>query len=173
MSKWSDAELDRYALGTKITERTLDACRDVLVNQMSGVDAASKWKLFPGQVSRAISTLEAKKDEMVKSAQELQDAAALLKYTAIEVAKQMVGPSLTVKDPVSGKSYEGPIIVSTHGFAVQRVGRSAVIHDLGMLDQIPVAKAATSIPYTITYPLDGKKAGVVAMGPTSKTELAR
>ena len=56
MTKWSEAEFDRYAIGTKITERTLDACRDVLVNQVPGVEAARTRKLFPGQVSRAIAT---------------------------------------------------------------------------------------------------------------------
>ena len=169
MTKWSAAEFDRYAIGTKITERTLDACRDVLVNQVPGVEAARTWKLFPAQISRAIATLEAKKEEMVNSAKELQEDSALLKFTATKVAEQIFGSSLNVKDAVAGKSYEGPTIVCTHGFAVQRVGRGAVLHDLGMLDQVPTP----AVSINIAYPVDGQKAKVTKVEATPKKDLAR
>lgn len=167
--RWSDADFDRFAFGTKLAGRTLDACKEVLVDGVAGVDAASKYKLFPGQVSRAVGVLRSKREEMVESAQALQDETALLKFTAMQVAKKMEGPSLRISEPEPGKSYEGAIIVSTHGFAVQKIGRSAVVHDLGKLDGLPSSNVAVSI----TYPLNGEKAKVADLANARPKELAR
>lgn len=166
---WTHADFDRFALGTRITARTLDACRAVLVEGVPGVEAASQHSLFPGQVSRAVSTLRTKREQMVESAQALQDDAALLKYTAIAVAKKIVGPSLSVREPEPGQCYEGEVIVNTHGFCVQKIGRGAVVHDLGKLDLVPDTAKALAI----TYPKDGQKALVRDLVVPPAPELER
>lgn len=151
MSLWTEPEFQRIALGTKLmerrSERTLAACREVLVEGVSGVDAAARHKMFPAQISRALGVLRDKQADMVKSAEALKSDGALLKFTAAQVAKSMVGDGLVIEDAEPGKAYEGPVIVNTHGFVVQKVGRGGVIHDLGKLERMPPLNVSLSIVY--------------------------
>lgn len=159
MSLWTDPEFQRSALGTRLSDRTLAACRAVLVDGLSGVEAAAAHKMFPAQISRALGVLRDKQAEMINSAKTRKDDGALLKFTAEQIAKGMVGDGLEIVDAKPGKTYEGPVIVNTHGFLVQKVGRRGVIHDLGEFDKMPPA----NVPLSITYPAGKGKAHVNEM----------
>lgn len=156
MNPWTEAEFQRVAIRTRLSDRTLAACKEVLVDGISGIDAAAKHKTFPAQISRAIGVLREKQAGMLESAQALQSGEELLKLTAAQVAKNILGHDLFVKDAVPGQTYEGPVIVNTHGFAVQKVGRSGVLHDLGKLLNAPPINVSLSI----AYPARGGKAVV-------------
>lgn len=169
MTPWTLAELDRYAFGIKLSERSLAACKDVLVEGLSGVEAAARHKMFSAQISRSIGILEKNKARMLESAETLKDESALLKYTAAQVAKNMVGAGLKIEDAEPGNSYEGPIIVATHGFVVQKVGRGATMHDLGTLSRLP----EPNTPVVITYPINGDKAIVTNLPKTQQKEQGR
>ena len=153
MSLWPEVEFQRVALSTKLSERTLAACHDVLVDGMSGVDAAARNKMFPAQISRAVGTLRDKQLSMVELAETLKDEGALLKFTAHQVAKTLMGEA-AVLDAIPGQSYDGWIVASTPGFLIQKVGRCAVVHDLGNFEEIPKPNSAT----VISYPDNGMKA---------------
>ena len=156
MSLWPENEFQRIALSTKLSARTVAACRDVLVADVAGVDAALTHQMFPAQISRALKVLRDRRAEMSRSAETLKDEGALLKYTAAKVAKSVAGEGLSISDAQPGRSYDGKVIVITHGFMVQQAGRSGVMHDLGNLDKSPTLN--TSL--TISYPLDGGRAMV-------------
>lgn len=147
MIKWTEAEFQRVALNTRLKDRTLDACKAVLVEGLQGNEAADLHKMFPQQVSRAVATLKETRESMLESAQARASGDELLKLTAAQVAKNILGQDLSIKDAERGKSYDGPVIVNTHGFAVQRVGRSGVIHDLGQLASVPGINLNVSISY--------------------------
>ncbi len=169
MTLWTQSEFDRYAFGTKLSDRSLAACKEVLVDGVAGVEAAARHKIFPAQVSRSIALLRNKQAEMLLSAESLKDENALLKYTAAQVAKTMVGASLKIEDAEPGKTYEGPMIVSTHGFVVQKTGRGAAIHDLGNLPRLP----EPNVPVSITYPRNGEKATVTDLAQQKQKDVGR
>lgn len=148
MPLWNEADFQRVALATKLGKRTLEACRDVLVSGMPGVEAAQRWKLLPPQISRGVNTLKSKQTQMLESADSLKVDSNLLKYTAIQIAKLMMGERFNVVDAVPGKVYEGPIILNSHGYLVQKIGAVGVAHDLGNFQQAPQLNSPVSIGYT-------------------------
>lgn len=154
---WTDADFQRVALSTKLSQRSVDACRSVLVDGLSGLEAAALHKMFPAQISRSLGTLRERRGEMVKSAEAFKDDAALLKFTAGQVAKSILGDALVVEDAQAGKQYEGPIVVNVHGFLVQKVGRIGIVHDLGNLDRLP----SLNTPLTIVYPEETGKGMII------------
>lgn len=137
MNLWSEEDFRRAALKTKIADRTLAACRDVLVEGLSPTDAASKHQIFISAVSRATGTLREKHDQMIENATALTDSREVMKLTAIQVAHNILGHSFPVLEPVPGETYLGPIITNTQGYVVQKVGRSGVIYDLGRFKELP------------------------------------
>jgi hypothetical protein len=184
MAVWTDAEFQRVALDTRLSKRTLAACRSVLVDGMTGVEAGELHSMVPAQISRGLGPMRDRRDElramrvgdvaalhgiasahilrevgaihdmreeMIRSAEAMRDPVELMKFTAAAVAKNMVGEGLTVADAQAGKEYVGRTIVNTHGFAVQQVGHTGVLHDHGKLNQVPPLK----VLLTIAYPKDG------------------
>lgn len=158
---WSPEDFQRVAVSTKLSARTLAACRDVLVDGKSGVDAAAEHGMPPPQISRGLKILRDRQEEMIKSAKYLTQDTNLLKFTAEQVAKNIIGDEFEIEDAQPGKRYEGMPVVNTHGFFVQRVGRSGVIHDVGKLDQVPAMNSRVRIE----YPKDGGLAKVERLEP--------
>lgn len=154
---WTEADFQRVALSTKLSQRSVEACRSVLVDGLSGVQAAALHKVFPAQISRSLGTLRERHGEMVRSAEAFKDDTAVLRFTAGQVAKSMLGDSLVVEDAQPGKQYDGPVVANIHGFLVQKVGRNGIIHDLGDLDRLP----SLNTPLTIVYPNDTRKGTIV------------
>ena len=147
MGVWTETEFQRISTGVRLSQRTLIACKAVLVDGLSGVDAAAQNKMFPSQISRGLGVLREHQAELVKSAEVLKEEGALFKYTAAAVAKNMVGEGLIIVDAQPGEVYEGRVIVNTHGFVVQQVGRSGVMHDLGKLEKVPTLNVLLTIAY--------------------------
>ena len=149
MSLWTDVEFQRIAMSTRLSERSIIACRAVLVDGMTGSEAAKEYKMFPAHISRTLATLKARQEEMVESATHLTtDTEALLKFTVLQIAKAMKGEGFIVQDASPGNIYDGPILLSSHGFVVQQVGRTGVRHDLGVLESVPQLNKR----HLITYP---------------------
>lgn len=156
MSLWPDTEFQRVGMNTKLSRRTLDACRDVLVDGISGVDAANRHQMAPAQISRALGVLREKKEDISKSAALFRNEDEVFKYVIAQTAKNIAGENLIIVDAQPGQAYQGKIIVSAHGFAVQQIGRSAVMHNLGQLEKIPTLNAMLAI----AYPREGGLASV-------------
>lgn len=147
MKVWSEADFLRAAHLTKLNERTLAACREVLVRGVPGVEVAARLQIFPAQISRGVGILKSKHHEMIESAGALVDEKNLLKYTMVQIAKCMMGEKFSVSDAEVGKTYTGPVILNTHGFLVQKVGKHGVAHDLGKFDKVPPLNTLLSISY--------------------------
>lgn len=153
MSLWNEKDFQRVALSTKLSERTQAACRAVLVDGVTGVEAAAQWQMFPAQISRSISVLRNKQSQLLESATTLQNESSLLRHTAALVAKTMFGEKFNVVDAVPGQAYDGPLVLNTHGFMVQKVRAHGVTHDLGAFDK----PQPLNVPLRIDYPMDGAK----------------
>lgn len=146
---WTEAEFQRVVLdGRKMAARTEEACRQVLVEGMPSREAAIQQQLFQAAVSRSVTVLRDRKLEMDRLAPQQLQGNAMLKFIALEAARGVMGAKLDVTDAIPGKAYEGPVVVSKHGFAVQIVGRSGVMHDLRNLDKVPELNQALSITYS-------------------------
>jgi hypothetical protein len=117
--------------------------------------AAALHKVFPGQISRAVGKIRDSHASMLETAESLAEEGQLLKFSAHQVAKNLVGDKRVI-DAQPGQAYDGWIVASTPGFLIQKVGRSAVVHDLGRFDAIPKANSAVQI----SYPQLGDKAVV-------------
>lgn len=147
MGLWTETEFQRVALLTRLAERTVAACRDVLVDGVPGVEAAARWKIFPAQLSRGVGVLKKKQDQLVESATSLEKDDNLLKYTVAQIAKCMMGEKFNVIDAQPGNSYVGPVILNSHGFVVQRVGIHGISHDVGSFEEVPRVNSHLSIIY--------------------------
>lgn len=154
MSLWPEDEFQRVGISTKLSGRTLAACRDVLVLGVSGVDAASLHSLYPSQISRGLGVLRERRDEISKSAKMFKSEVKVMRFAAAEVAKHIAGDGLIVVDAEAGQCYEGKMIANTNGFMVQQQGRLGIMHNVGKLEKMP----AMNVLLTIDYPKDGGKA---------------
>lgn len=161
MGEWTSEEFKRIAVSTKLSDRTLAACHDVLVEGKSGVVAGLDHQMAPAQVSRGLRVLRDRQSELIRSAHNMKIDTNLLKYTAEQIAKNIKGEGFDIKDPQSGRRYEGVPVVNTHGFLVQQVGRSGIIHDLGRLERVPTMNNKVGIE----YPAGAGQAKVEDLGP--------
>jgi hypothetical protein len=166
MSLWTPEEFNRSAASTRLSDRTLVACQDVLVNGMSGVDAAERNNVLPAQISRGLATLREKREQYLSTLKDRQSAKDILKASVIQYAREMAGENLVVKDAQPGLQYEGRAVVKLDGFLVQRNGRNATVHDLGKLDAVP--RLDTYL--VITYP---ETEGLAAVEEKNEAALER
>lgn len=164
MDRWTDEEFRRVAQNTRIKDRTLDACQDVLVGGMSGVDAADKHKMFPAQISRAIATLRGKQAELIADPALGTKSSAVSQMVAAETAKALLGQGFESRLAQPGQAYSGPLVIQAAGYLVQNVGRSGVLHDVANFRQIPPLKEDV----TIAYGREGGMARVSAIQPLDK-----
>ncbi len=135
MDRWTEDEFLGAARKTRISERTLEACKDVLVDGLPGVVAAEKHKMFPAQISRAIAILREKQAEMNELACEADE---VLQEMASEAAKALFGQQFPCALAQPGQTYEGPLVVQSKGYAVQKVGRLGVLHNLESFGNLPL-----------------------------------
>lgn len=153
---WTDEEFDRAAQMANRTVKTLAACRDVLVEGMSGVDAARKHQTFSAHISRAVHALSEQK-KLIEQAE--KNSAAQLANSKIEAsqsAKKLLGPGLMIADAVAGNTYDGPVIAQSDRFFVQHIGRFGIVHDVEKLMQ-PLNLNVNTV---IAYPENGDRASV-------------
>ncbi|MES2879208.1 MAG: hypothetical protein V4713_12360 [Pseudomonadota bacterium] len=144
MTIWTEAEFQRVAVNTRIADRTLVACRDVLVEGMSVTEAAAKHKTFISQISRANITLREKQQQMTEVAPAvpaLDDKTATSRSAAMQAAKDICGQAFSVRDAVPGHTYEGQIVAKTQDFVIQKVGRSGVLYELNKFKSEPPLNA--------------------------------
>lgn len=165
---WDIKEFERVANGTRLQNKMIAACRDVLVDGRSGAEASLAHGVQPPHVSRALKLLREKRNELRAShlehtwalnALELVD---ILKSAAKEAAQSIKGSGWIIRDAEAGKVYEGSGVVKAGGYFVQDLGRVGVIHDLKMLDTEPVLGKRLEI----TYGRDGR--GVTSEVPLDK-----
>ncbi|WP_304350887.1 hypothetical protein [Comamonas testosteroni] len=156
MDRWSEDELRRVAAETRLSARTIDACRDVLVMGMSGVSAAEKHKMFAAQISRSLTTLREKQADMNKPVGLGPESVGLEQYIASEVARALMGQDFECRLAQPGQSYEGPMLAQSKGFLVQKVGRSGILHPVAGFDHIPTMNT----PLTVSYEKGSSKAQV-------------
>lgn len=145
MHKWTEIEFERISINTKLSDRTLDACRDVLVEGLTGKEAAERHQVFPSQISRALGVLRDRREEIMTPTD--KQAYDLKKLLATRAARELLGESIEVNDPQPGLLYAGPVVLNDHGFVVQKIGRSAVIHDLDKLQGLAQIKGDLEIQY--------------------------
>lgn len=159
---WTEEEFKRVADHTRLEEKTVAACREVLVLGVSGVVAADKYEMLPPHVSRAIKKMRETREELRATdlanakALELMNSAdgvvSLLNAAAREAAQSIKGANWIIRDSVPGQTYEGAGVVKVGGFFVQDVGRVGILHDLKNLEQEPVLGKL----FEISYPREGK-----------------
>lgn len=170
MSRWTEEEFQRVAISTKLSSRTLAACRDVMVNGLSGVDAGRVHDVLPAQISRATSSLRAKHEDIEKGGSLLKSHVNNMKSYAIDYAKKLATGNYVVAEPVAGERYDGSILIAIPGFIIQKVTEpihKLVVHDLGRLDVAPDSRK----PVSIDYPHDGGTAKVTVVN--LKKSIAR
>lgn len=162
MREWAEEEFERAANSTRLGEKTVAACRDVLVGKMTGAAAADKHGILPPHVSRGIKVLTERRDALrqrdrqTARALQAREAAAsvsgLLKAAAMEAARSIKGVPWVIRDAVAGQTYEGAGVVKVGGFLVQDIGRVGVIHDLKNVALEPELGKRLEI----VYPKEGK-----------------
>lgn len=135
------------ALNTRISDRILDACKDVLVEGMSGVDAAEKHQVFASQISRALTNLRDKHAKVMESASVSKDADVMQQYIATELARTLVGKDFQCALAQPGQTYDGPLVGQTAVYVVQKVGRQGVLHDLARFSVHPPLQQNLRIAY--------------------------
>lgn len=156
MERWTEEQLRQVASLTRVKERTLDACRDVLVEGMTGIAAAEKHKMFPAQISRALTSLRDKQAEMIEKVKDRNETLSLEQYIASEVGRALVGNDFHCNLAQPGRVYEGSLLAQSKGYLVQKVGRTGVLHAVNAFDKIPPLNQ----PLTVSYEQGNGKATV-------------
>lgn len=147
MERWTEEELRQVASNTRIAERTIDACRDVLVEGMTGVAAAEKHKMFPAQISRALTILRDKQSEMIEKVAVRKETLSLEQYIASEVGRALVGNDFQCNLAQAGRVYEGSMLAQSNGFFVQKVGRTGVLHATSSFVHVPPMNQLLTVSY--------------------------
>jgi hypothetical protein len=147
MELWNDEDFKRTAAGSKLEPRTIDACRDVLVQGMSGVVAAEKHNMAATHISRGINNLRDRQIAMVQVAGALAEDIRVLQSAAEKMAIDMFGQGFLLVDAKPGGRYEGGVVVSAHGFMVQKTGRKGIVHDIGKLNVVPLIGEMVLVRY--------------------------
>lgn len=149
MERWTEVELQRVSRETRIQQRTLDACRDVLVEGMTVSESAAKHQMFQPQISRALTKL---RDTQAQIGLRV-DRENLLETVAVGVGKALLGPNSTIERAQPGRIYDGLVLAITDAFVVQQSGRSGVIHDKGSFERNQHPKQGEKV--RISVALDG------------------
>ncbi|ART61521.1 hypothetical protein CBP36_21385 (plasmid) [Acidovorax carolinensis] len=165
MDRWTENEFQRVARTTRISTRTLDACKDVLVDGMSNMAAAAKHKMFAPQISRAVTTLREKQAEQMKFASIRKESDEMMQYIASEVARHLFGQEFETTLAQPGCSYEGPVVVQSKGYLVQKVGRGGVLHNVAAFDNLPQLQQTLRIDYDAK----GNLTGIAQVNPQEKS----
>lgn len=160
--QWTEEEFNRVAPNTRLSTRTLNACRAVLVDGRPGKEVSEDLKIVHPQISRGIRVLEKAAAELSEAAKIIGTTQETLKAYAVQEARLSLGEGVAVRDAQPGGVYEGPPVLKTPGFLVQKVGRDAVIHDLGKLEYSPNMNAWR---LEVIYPKDGRLASVAEKQP--------
>ena len=153
---WNDTDFQRVVNSTKLSNRTIEACRDVLVNGLSGIEAGDKHNVLPAQISRALKTIREQAVGMPDIVKSMIDSAGAMKAYAITEAK-IDYPALDVEEIQLDKTYSGPIVMKAPGYVVQRSDRTLVAHEVSKLERSPVGNSDLNI----TYPKSGGLASVI------------
>ena len=166
MMRWDEKEFDRVASATRLSVNMITACRDVLVNGMSGAEAARQHNFLPQPISRSLKGLRDVRAELRVTDREDAKAIGLidvpskrknfLKTIAREAAQSIKGSEWIIRESKPGTAYEGTGVVKLGGYFVQDIGRLGILHDLKNLDIEPTIGKRLEI----NYALDGK--GVVS-----------
>lgn len=167
METWTEFEFQRVARTTRLNERSLEACKDVLVEGMVGAAACEKHKIFHSQLSRSLSVLREKREVVAQIA---QTSAEKQQNLASEVGKALFGRGFHSDLAEPGKVYKGQVVAQTDGYLIQKVGRSGVLHELTNLKRVPPLNADVQIK----YPREGGAAAVTEVeAPAKGAELGR
>jgi hypothetical protein len=166
MERWTEDEFRRVANNTRISERTLDACKDVLVEGISGVAAAEKHKMFAPQISRALTTLRDKQAKMMESASVSKEADQMQQYIATGIARSLVGKDFQCALAQPGQAYDGPLIGQSEAYLIQKVGRQGVLHDLARFSEHPPLQQNLRIAYD-------KAGGLAKVGPVPTLQVSK
>lgn len=172
---WTSGAFDRIAKETELSKRTLDACRLVLVEDMTGVDAEAATGVLRAQISRGLKTLREKDVKLQNDdlrttmlrLTEYQGAVEVSKAMAVTEARVLAGEQLSIVDSLPGVSYVGSVLLCTPLHVVQMIGENrAVVHDAGRLERVPVVGAGVM---NICYPMEFEKlASVSGVTPTQQ-----
>ncbi len=153
MNQWAEVEFERVSRGTRLSDRTLVACREVLVDGKSQGLVAREHNMFPAQISRSLATLRDKQEEMKVEAKAFIKTQLTLKVAAEVLARKIMGEGAQLFAPEAGQEFEGQIVAVDHGYAIQKIGRCAALHDVGRLPESP--KVGDNI--LVNYPRDGAR----------------
>ncbi|WP_445267842.1 KfrB domain-containing protein [Trinickia mobilis] len=147
---------DRLAKDTKMSPKSLEAARLVMVDGMRPGEAAAKLGLLLPQVSRSTKTLYEKERELRESGQlaspetETVERNLNASYTlAVQRAREQAGEETVLSAAEPNKSYLGTAIARTDMHVVQDLGRGQlVIHELAKLQRVPVIGSMFDIKYS-------------------------
>jgi hypothetical protein len=147
MDHWTEDEFRRAATGTRLSPRSIEACRDVLVEGMTGIAAAARHQMLPAQLSRALGTLRERQADFERLATGRAKSGEMEVFTASEVGRAIYGPGFQSSLPDPHTTYEGPVVGCTPVYLIQKVGRTGILHPLSRLGEVPAVHSNVRISY--------------------------
>lgn len=161
---------------TRLSERTLEAARAVLVDGATQSHAAREMGMQRQAVQRGVArVLEVAEAiglpvmtglQMVSPllVQQVERAANASRVAVINSAREAFGDGVEIQDARPGCKYEGRVELRTPQHIIQNTGpASFVVHDLTKLERVP--QIGAGLIATIRYPDDGM-ASVVEKEPS-------
>lgn len=153
-----DAELfERLAQEKpKLSAKSLEAARLVMVDGVRPSDAAAKVGILPAQVSRTTRALHEAEAELRETGKLASVSTDLVErnldasYTlAVTQLRSQMGDHVVVSAAEPNRTYVGAAMVRTDLHLVQDLGRgSVVVHELAKLDRIPALGQSLEVSYS-------------------------
>jgi hypothetical protein len=140
----------------KLSAKSLEAARLVMVEGMRPGEAAVQMGLLPAQVSRTTRGLYEAEAELRETGKLASVSTSLVErnldasYTvAVTQARGLMGDDAVVRAAEPNRSYSGTAVVRTDLHLVQDLGRgSLVVHELAKLDRVPTLGQSLDVSYS-------------------------
>lgn len=151
-----EAEFDEVVKGTRLSSKSREAARRVLVHGNKQVDAGNEYGLSKQRMTQIIDTIEqaAEKYRADKAMAPSADANALLALmdasyaVAVQDARAKLGDHIAVVRPTSDFRSTGEVVARSAYHLAQSIGRDKVlVHDAAKLDIVPSVGRVVTVQY--------------------------
>ena len=140
-----EIEFNQVASKTRLSTKSREAARLVLVEGKRQVDVCQDTGILPSQLSRVLSVLGRESEKVVTST---DNVLSISRAEAVKAVRDSLGDGILVKNaPENGQSI-GQVLLKTEYHLVQDLGREEVmIHELSKIDRLPAVGSNVELIY--------------------------
>lgn len=144
----NEIEFNQVAGKTRLSNKSREAARLVLVEGKRQVDVCQETGILPSQLSRVLAVLGRENEKTVSAQSSSDNVLAVSRAEAVKEVRDSLGDDILVRNaPENGQSI-GKVLLKTAYHLVQDLGREEVmIHELSKIDRLPTVGSSVELIY--------------------------